>query len=548
MYNNYYDYDYYDDPYDDKFQEDNYYDDGEELEDEDDYYYSENEYDYNNDEDDGYYDYDDYNDNYYSRNNYEYDYDFENSIQNMYRFDNKKSFTEIINSQINPSPSHFISQNNLNILMIAEKPSIARTISKILCSKKYKHTFKDLSYKYNWCYYLFQGEFKGKPANFFISSVAGHLYENDFLRIHQNNQEMDPGELFDVQTVKTEASDDTQMTEKWLSYLTKGKDILCLWLDCDAEGENICYEVIANTLPFMNKRNFQQIYRAIFSSLSIEDIKDSFNKIRNYPDDKLSLSVDARGIIDLKVGVSLTRFLTNEILPIISSNNNIKTNVLSYGPCQTPTLWFCVNRLRQFQKQSNKCYYKIYLEILLNNDTENKVKIYLDNNYDNITEVHNIINNIKNSENKKLMINEMAIEQRIKSHPQGLNTANMLKISSTQLGISPGHTMQLAEKLYMKGLISYPRTETTQYSKNHNFKGDLNKFSNDNNDIKELMDNINENVLMLNEGIDMGDHPPITPIRKIRKNNLTNNETKLYELIRNYFFASLSSYMHYDNI
>ena len=525
---NYQNYDDY--PYSNEFYEDDYYNGG---------YYDENEYD---DEDDYYDDEDDYynDDEYYYNNDYDKDYDYENSIQNIYRFDNKKSFTEIINSQINPNPMTYIPQSHLNILMIAEKPSIARTISKILCSHKYKSTYKDLSPQYGWCYYTFQGNFKGKHAYFTVSSVAGHLYENDFLRIHQKDQDMDPGELFNVQTVKTESSDDTQITEKWLNDLSQGKDILCLWLDCDAEGENICFEVISNTLPFMTKRNYQQIYRAIFSSLSGEDIKEAFNKISNYPDDKLSLSVDARGIIDLKVGVSLTRFLTNEILPTLPPN--IETNVLSYGPCQTPTLWFCVDRQRKFQNQKNK-YYKIYLEIKL--DQNNKTKIYLDDNYDNMEVVQKIKNNI-NGHN--LTIKVITTEQRTKSHPQGLNTANMLKISSSQLGISPGGTMQLAEKLYMKGLISYPRTETTQYSPNYDFKGTLNKFINENDEIKELMNNINENVLMLNEGINMGDHPPITPMRTIKKTNLSNNEKRLYELIRNYYFASLSNDLSYDNI
>ena len=270
----------------------------------------------------------------------------------------------------------------------------------------------------------------------------------------------------------------------------------------------------------MKKRNYQQIYRAIFSSLSLEDIKEAFNSISNYPDDKLSLSVDARWIIDLKVGVSLTRFLTNEILPTLPYN--IKTNVLSYGPCQTPTLWFCVDRLRKFQNQKNK-YYKIFLEIKL--DQNNKIKIYLDNNYDDESEVKKIINKINNH---NLIVKEITTQQRTKSPPQGLNTANMLKVASSQLGISPGATMQLAEKLYMLGLISYPRTETTQYSKNYDFKGTLNKFINDNDDVKELMNNINENVLMLNEGINMGDHPPITPLRKIKKTKLTNNETRFF--------------------
>ena len=171
---------YYEDPYDEEFQEDNYYDD----EDEDYYDY----------EDDDYYPNDYYDDDQYYDNDYDMDYDYENSIQNIYRFDNKKSFTEIINSEINPNPMSYIPQSHLNILMIAEKPSIARTISKILCTNKYKNTYQDLSSQYGWCYYTFNGKFKGIEASFTVSSVAGHLYENDFLRIHQNNQDMDPGE------------------------------------------------------------------------------------------------------------------------------------------------------------------------------------------------------------------------------------------------------------------------------------------------------------------------------------------------------------------
>lgn len=502
------------------------------------------EFEYENDDDYYFSDYDNY---YYSHINL-FPYDFSKSIENKYKFDNKINFTTIIDKQIEPYPYIYIPQYYyLNILIIAEKPSIARTLSKILCTKKNKNTYKDLSKKYGWCYYTFSGEFKGIKAYFTISSVAGHLYQTEFLRMHQNNQKMDPGELFDVITVKTEASDDTQMTEKWLNDLAKKKDILLLWLDCDAEGENICYEVIHNTLPYMNKRNYQQIYRAIFSSLSKEDIKQSFNNIGNYPDDKLSLSVDAREVIDLKVGVSLTRFLTNEILPSLSDKGDkIKTNVLSYGPCQTPTLWFCVERQRKYMNNINKCYYKIFLEI---NNGGNNTKIYLDENYDDENKITNIINAIKNLKEKKILINEINIEKRTKSHPCGLNTAKMLKIASDQLRISPQQTMRLAEKLYMNGLISYPRTETTQYSKNYNIKENLNKFMNYNNDVKELINNINENVLMLNEGIDMGDHPPITPTRKINnKLHLSKNELNLYDLICNYYFASLSSDMIYDNV
>jgi DNA topoisomerase III len=37
-------------------------------------------------------------------------------------------------------------------------------------------------------------------------------------------------------------------------------------------------------------------------------------------------------------------------------------------------------------------------------------------------------------------------------------------------GISPHHAMQVAERLYTSGFISYPRTETTQYADNADLK------------------------------------------------------------------------------
>jgi len=58
----------------------------------------------------------------------------------------------------------------------------------------------------------------------------------------------------------------------------------------------------------------------------------------------------------------------------------------------------------------------------------------------------------------------------VKSRPHGLNTVEMLRIASSKLGMSPHHTMQIAERLYTQGYISYPRTETTEYPKGYDYK------------------------------------------------------------------------------
>ena len=301
------------------------------------------------DENEGYddYNYGNYNDNYYtdnynkgSKNSKTYQ---SNPKYDKMTFTNESGFTQMVDKLINYSKSEYVSDNYVNVLMIAEKPSIARAISEVLSGGKCKN-HKTGRGK---CLLTFDGFFQGAKARFTVSAVAGHVYTSDFLRQHNKWDAVDPVELYDVPIVKLEAMKKMRMPE-FIQKLSMGKDILCLWLDCDSEGENICYEVIYNCLPYLNKKNYQQIFRAKFSSLTKKDLKEAFDKISDYADKNVSLSVDARQVIDLKIGVSFTRFLTTSVLPALTGLNESQT-MLSYGPCQTPTLWFCVNRQNEIK-------------------------------------------------------------------------------------------------------------------------------------------------------------------------------------------------------
>ena len=506
-------------------------------------------YDPNEDYDEKEEDYDDYNYGY----NYDDSYNNSNNYSNSntsntktYKsnpkydkmtFTNESGFTEMVDKTINYNKSDYVADNFVNVLMIAEKPSIARAISEALSGGK----FKNHRMGKGKCLLTFDGFFQGAKARFTVSAVAGHVYTSDFLRQHNKWDAIDPVELYDVPIVKLEAMRKMKMPQL-IQKLSKGKDILCLWLDCDSEGENICYEVIHNSLPYLNRKNYQQIFRAKFSSLTKKDLKQAFESISEYADKNVSLSVDARQVIDLKIGVSFTRFLTSSIMPALTGLDE-SYKMLSYGPCQTPTLWFCVNRQNEIKNFRSSPYYKLFIEIEVN---KFRHKIYYGKTFKKISEFKEILDNLKKV--KEIKIKDIKIEQNTKTPQVGLNTATLLKIASSFLRMSPHDTMVIAESLYTKGFITYPRTETTKYASTFDFKGSLNNFSSHpdfGENVKKILKDYKFPVL---KGINAGDHPPITPAKVATKNDLKGDNWRLYECICNNYFASISPPVQYDNI
>lgn len=62
-------------------------------------------------------------------------------------------------------------------------------------------------------------------------------------------------------------------------------------------------------------------------------------------------------------------------------------------------------------------------------------------------------------------VESVTVKPKHKWRPTPLDTVEMEKLGSRKLKLSAKETMTIAEKLYSKGFISYPRTETNQFSK-----------------------------------------------------------------------------------
>ena len=61
-------------------------------------------------------------------------------------------------------------------------------------------------------------------------------------------------------------------------------------------------------------------------------------------------------------------------------------------------------------------------------------------------------------------------KEKQKYKPRPLNTIEFQKLGTQKLHMSSDKLMENAEKLYQKGIISYPRTETNLYNKNIDLK------------------------------------------------------------------------------
>jgi DNA topoisomerase-3 len=125
------------------------------------------------------------------------------------------------------------------VVMVAEKPSIALSITEALSNGKYS---KGSGLARSLPVYVFNGLFKGHHATFKVTSVAGHVFNRDFPTEYQDWKQ-DPEGLFDAPTLR-KLDKHSRPVANHLSNISRNLDFLVLWLDCDKEGENICFEVL----------------------------------------------------------------------------------------------------------------------------------------------------------------------------------------------------------------------------------------------------------------------------------------------------------------
>ncbi|MFS7906714.1 putative DNA topoisomerase [Helianthus anomalus] len=314
---------------------------------------------------------------------------------------------------------------------------------------------------------------------------------------------------------------------------------LVLWLDCDREGENIAYEVVEVCLNVNSRLN---IWRARFSSLIDREIHQAAQQLAR-PNQLFSEAVDVRQEIDLRIGASFTRFQTMLLKDAFDFNFSTdgRNLILSYGPCQFPTLGFVVERYWEIQAHEPEEFWKIQCSHTTDEGTANfnwmRGHLF---DYTCAVLLYEMC-----VEEPTATVTKVKKQEKLKYPPHPLNTIELEKRASRYFRMSSEQTMKIAEDLYQSGFISYPRTETDSFST----RTDLHILVQEQQEhpvwgpyAQRLLDP--SSGLWRNPsggGHDDKAHPPIHPTKfSAGESRWSEDHKKLYELVVRHYLACVS--------
>ena len=128
------------------------------------------------------------------------------------------------------------------VLCIAEKPSIAKSLAfHMSFGKSRERSRRETPMCKIHEFFAYFPPAKTK-CSVVCTSVLGHLFGTDF--DDRDNSTVNPETLYRARTNKIVEELSAKVSLEHLIETADGCDYLYLWLDCDNEGENICFEVI----------------------------------------------------------------------------------------------------------------------------------------------------------------------------------------------------------------------------------------------------------------------------------------------------------------
>ena len=385
--------------------------------------------------------------------------------------------------------------------------------------------------------YCFQYNFPTwGPCDVTMTSVAGHLVSQDFEARYKSWKSCEPSALFQAR-IDTYVEDSKKPIARNIETQARYSQILYIWTDCDREGENIGTEIrdiAVKAKPMLGQHG--KTVRARFSNIERNHIINAAQNPVSI-DEAQAQAVASRIELDLRIGASFTRNLTLSVQPLLVAANSEDKQVISYGSCQFPTLGFVVERYFRVRNFVPETFWTIKV---MHEKDGIKVDFRWARNhlFDRLAVVVLFERCLVA---KTARVTKVQTKQTSKWKPLPLTTVELQKCGSRFLRMDSHRVMQIAENLYQKGWISYPRTETDQFDHGMNLQGLVQKQTQGGAWAQFAQGLVNGGFSSPRNGRNNDKaHPPIHPVNFVDPSVLTHEEQRVQEFVVRRFLACCS--------
>ncbi len=322
-------------------------------------------------------------------------------------------------------PSEVTPVKKDSLLVITEKPQAAQKIAQALGSAR-KLMEQGVAY--------YELQIGGK--NVLVASAVGHLFNLTYVA----GQKGWP--LFDLEWQPSYVSKSAAFTKRYfdvLKKLARRSSEVVIATDFDVEGEVIGW----NVLRFICK--LKTAKRMKYSTLTADELKYSFEHLLPEPHWGNAYAGETRHILDWMYGINLSRAL----MSAIKTTGYFK--ILSIGRVQGPALKMIVDREKEIAQFKPVPYWQVFattqgIELKHPSDIFDKSLLEL------FKDIRKGIAETQKSQEKT-------------PPPVPFDLTTLQREAYRLFKISPSETLQIAQRLYLDGLISYPRTSSQKIPK-----------------------------------------------------------------------------------
>lgn len=230
-----------------------------------------------------------------------------------------------------------------------------------------------------------------------------------------------------------------------LQTLAHKATTIMLATDPDREGEAIAWHI--EEILKSDKKVKAPIKRVAFHEITKEAVEEALKHPRDI-DTNLRKAQEARRVLDRLVGYDLSGIIWKKV-----------RYGLSAGRVQSPALRIIMEREREIRAFIPEQYWT--LEGIFN--TKKKDSITLSCNEEPRDE--KVVDKILElGKKEKWLVTDLKTSEQKRVARAPFTTSTLQQTASSRLGFSPSRTMQVAQKLYEAGHITYMRTDSTNLS------------------------------------------------------------------------------------